>query len=128
MEVTGKVIAILPTQSGVSSKTGNPWMENSFVIETNEEYKKKIYITVFGEDKWKQMGIVVGGSYNVQFDIDASEYNGRWFNKLKAWKVTRTDATAQPQPQQEAKPKAKANPQPAPQESASSGDDSQLPF
>ena len=33
MDLTGKVIAILEPRSGVSQRTGNPWMTQEYVIE-----------------------------------------------------------------------------------------------
>lgn len=89
MELVGKVISILDPQSGVSSK--GEWWRGGFVIETNEQYPKKCVFTVFGKEKWDKMGIVVGATYNVSFDIDAREFNGRWFNDVQAWFTKRLD-------------------------------------
>lgn len=91
MEITGKVLSILAPVSGVSSRSGEPWVKNSFVLETQGDYPKKCVFTVFGADRWHQMGIAVGGSYAVSFDIDAHEYNGKWFNDVSAWKAVRLD-------------------------------------
>ena len=41
MEITGKIIAVLPAQGGVSQRTGNPWKSQDYVIETHETYPKK---------------------------------------------------------------------------------------
>ena len=38
MELTGKIIAVLPANSGVSNRTGNPWMSQEFVIEVPGQY------------------------------------------------------------------------------------------
>lgn len=108
MELTGKVIKVLEPMSGTSAKSGEKWVKNSFVLETGGQYPKRTVFTVFGEDKWQKMGIVVGGDFRVMFDIDAHEWNGRWFNEVSAWAATRLDATqkaegsASPAPQQEA--------------------------
>ena len=50
MEVTGKLIAAMPTQSGVSQRSGNPWMSREYVIEIPGQYPKKMCIKKFGED------------------------------------------------------------------------------
>jgi hypothetical protein len=47
---------------------------------------------VFGEDKLKEFNIQVGDELTVSFDIDAREYNGRWYNDIRAWRVTRGEA------------------------------------
>lgn len=89
MEITGKIIAIVPARSGVSARTGNPWMSQDFVIETHDQFPKKCCFSVFGEDRIKQFNIQVGEELTVSFDIDAHEYQGRWFNSVNAWAVNR---------------------------------------
>lgn len=114
MEVTGRVIKLLPVASGTSARTGNPWMSQEFVLETHDQYPKKICIRMYGEDKIKNLNIKEGEEVTVSFDIDAHEYNGRWYNTLSAWNVTRGDAGA-PQPQQQqtaAAPQQQAAPAP----------------
>ena len=46
MELQGKVIAVLPERSGVSAR--GEWKAQSFVIETHEQYPKKLCFDVFG--------------------------------------------------------------------------------
>ena len=46
MDLTGKVIAILPASSGVSQRTGNPWMSQDYVIEVPGQYPKKCLFRV----------------------------------------------------------------------------------
>ena len=41
MELAGKVIAVLEPRGGVS-KTGNEWKVQEYVIETHDQYPKKI--------------------------------------------------------------------------------------
>lgn len=87
MEITGKIIAALPLRSGTSARTGNTWASQEFVIETHEQYPRRCVFTVFGEDRLKEMNIQIGAELTVSFDIDAHEYNGRWFNDIRAWRV-----------------------------------------
>ena len=47
---------------------------------------------VFGADKIAQFNIQAGEELNVFFDVDAREWNGRWFNSIRAWKVERVGA------------------------------------
>lgn len=91
MEISGKVIKILEPLSGVSAKSGEKWVKNSFVLEVGGQYPKRTVFTVFGEDKWQKMNIAVDGTYTVSFDIDAHEWNGRWYNEVSAWMAVRTD-------------------------------------
>ena len=91
MELSGKVIAVLEPRGGVS-KTGNPWKVQEYVIETHDQYPRKMCFDVFGEDKINQFNIQIGEEITVSFDIDAREWQGRWFNSIRAWKVDRVAA------------------------------------
>lgn len=92
MEITGKIIAVLPPRSGVSARTGNSWMTQEYVIETHDQYPKKCVFNIFGEDKIKNFNIQVGEEMTVSFDIDAREYNGRYYNDIRAWAINRNVA------------------------------------
>ena len=98
MEVTGKLIAAMPTQSGVSQRSGNPWMSREYVIEIPGQYPKKMCFKIFGEDRLKQFNPRKDETVTVQFDIDAHEYNGRWFNEIQAYNVLRPQQAAAPAP------------------------------
>ena len=95
MEIQGKNIVVLPERSGISQR-GNQWRSISYVLETQEQYPKKLAFDVTN-DKIDQLNIQLGEIITVQFDINAREYNGRWFNSVNAWNVIRQtqQATAQ---------------------------------
>ena len=94
MEITGKIIAALEPRGGVSQRTGNSWKTQEFVIETHEQYPRKCVFNVFGEDRLREFNIQVGEELTVSFDIDAREFNGRWYNDIRAWRVVRVDPNA----------------------------------
>lgn len=89
MELTGRIIAVMAAQSGVSARTGNAWMSQEYVIEVPGQYPRKCVFRLFGEDRIKQFNIQQGEDLTIQFDIDAHEYNGRWFNEVRAYNVVR---------------------------------------
>ena len=93
MEITGKIIAVLPERGGIS-KTGNEWKMQEYVLETHEQYPKKMCFNVFGADKIAQFNIQAGDELTVSFDINAREYNGRWYNDVRAWRVERGTVAA----------------------------------
>jgi len=98
MEITGKVIVILPMRSGTSKSTGKEWQSQEYVVETDEQYPKHVCFSIFGNDKISQFGIKGGELLTVLFDIDAHEYQGRWYNSIKAWDIKR-EGNNQPQQQ-----------------------------
>ncbi len=131
MDLTGKIIAVLPASSGVSQRTGNSWMSQDYVIEVPGQYPRKCVFRVFGEDRIKQFNIQMGEDLTVSFDIDAHEFNGRWFNDVRAYNVVRGAApvAAAPfAPQQPMAAGASTAPFPPAQEPSSEGSTDDLPF
>lgn len=87
MELQGKIIVVLPERSGTSQR-GNQWRSITYVLETQEQYPKKLAFDVTN-DKIDLLNIQVGEFLTVQFDINAREYQGRYFNSVQAWNVIR---------------------------------------
>lgn len=88
MEFTGRIIQVLEPRGGVSNRTGNPWKTQEFVIEESMgQYPKRMVFNVFGEENLNRFNIQVGQELTISFDINAREYNGRWFNDIRAWNV-----------------------------------------
>lgn len=126
MNISGKVVQVLPIQTG-TSKAGNPWQKQEFVLEQGGQYPRKVCISLFGDNVAKIPQ--VGQDVMVSVDIDSREFNGRWYTEIKAWNITHTGAQqTAPAPQQvaTAPAAAPAQPQPAPAPQAGVADD--LPF
>ncbi|HOI27263.1 MAG TPA: DUF3127 domain-containing protein [Paludibacteraceae bacterium] len=96
MEISGRIIAVLPLQSGTSAR--GAWKKQEYVIEheLDSQYPKKMCFNLWG-DNVDKFNIQEGQMLTVSFDVDCREYNGRWFNDIRAWRVT-------PQMQQAAAP------------------------
>lgn len=137
MELQGKVIAALPERSGVSQR--GEWKSQEFVIETHDSYPRKLVFTVFGADRLQRFNIQVGQEVLVAFDIDAHEWNGRWFNDIRAFDVRQVDPSQYSAPQAapysapQAAPAPAAAPQTAPSAAPqpaapAAGEPDDLPF
>lgn len=129
----GRVVAVLQKKEGVS-KQGNSWVSQEYVVEEAEGmYPKKMCFNVFGQDKIDAFAIKNGDLINVYYDIDAKEWQGRWFNSINAWKVEHEEALIEkPSDNNVAAPKqANDNPlppiNPQPVQSSDDGTDD-LPF
>lgn len=94
MEIIGKIIQVLEPRRGTSSRTGSEWVCGQYVLETEDQYPKKVFFEVFGEDRLKQFNIQMGERLEVSIDIDAREYQGRWFNSVRAFRVNRNIQSA----------------------------------
>jgi hypothetical protein len=84
MEISGKIIAILPLQTG-EGRNGQ-WRSQDYILETQEQYPKKVCFNLFGA-KIDQFPLAVNEEVKISFDIESREWNGRWFTSIRAWKV-----------------------------------------
>lgn len=119
---------ILEKQTFTSSKTGNVYEKFFFVGKTQAQYPKTIAFSVMGKEKFEKLGIVVGKTYNISFDVESREWNGKYFTDITAWKAVCIDGETGTQvntPTQVANPVPQAQVAPQPTPSAKSDD---LPF
>jgi hypothetical protein len=86
MELQGKIIKVLPMQSG-TGKTGSEWRKQEFVIETPGTYPKKVALTVWNERTMDLQSLALGQEIKAYIDIESREYNERWYTDIKAWKL-----------------------------------------
>ncbi|MBQ9752197.1 MAG: DUF3127 domain-containing protein [Paludibacteraceae bacterium] len=87
MEISGKIIQVLPEQGGVSKTSGKEWKLQAYVLETQEQYPRKVHFEVFGEDRIKANPCQLDDIVTVSFDIESREFNGRWYTSIRAWKI-----------------------------------------
>ncbi len=117
MDISGKLIQLLPAQTG-QGKNG-AWKKQEFVIETGDTYPKKVCIAAWG-DKIDLNSFKIGDALDVSFDVESREYNGKWYTDVKAWKVIAA------RPKEAGKTTSKTHEPSAPFDEASSSED--LPF
>ena len=116
MEVVGKIVQVLPAQEGIG-RNGNPWKVQPYVMETLDQYPRKVHFEVFGEDRIRMNPCAIDQLVTVSFDIESREFNGRWYTSIRAWRIQQGDTTqAAAAPAAAAPVAAPAAPaQPAPQ-------------
>ena len=141
MEIQGKVKALLPEQTGTSSRTGNSWKSQEFVLDyfwwPNQVFASQMVLKMFGEDRIAQWNLQVNDEVKIRYHIEAHEYQGRWFNDIRAYNVIRGQQpvaaaaapagapVASPFPPQ---PNAGTDPFPPAQEAGAEGSADDLPF
>ncbi len=92
MEITGKVIAKLPQQTG-QGRNGS-WVKQDFVIETPDQYPRKVCISLWG-DKVKDLeAIQMGETVKASINVESREFNGKWYTDVRAWKLERQGASS----------------------------------
>jgi len=93
LEITGKVIAKLPQQSG-QGKNGT-WIKQDFVIETQDQFPKKVCISLWG-DKAKELdAFAIGETLKAGINIESREFNGKWYTDVKAWRIDKAGSSNQ---------------------------------
>ena len=86
MEIKGKVLTLFPVKEGVGKTSGTPWKSREFVIETQDQYPKRICLQVMNANM-DRFPMEEGMEVSVKFDISARERDGRYFNTLTAWDI-----------------------------------------
>ncbi len=95
MDIQGKLVMLLPLQSGTSAK--GEWKKQDAILETAEQYPKKVCISFWG-DKADELKIVKEGSMlKVHVNIESREFNGKWYTDVRAWKLEPGDSAGQSQ-------------------------------
>ncbi len=92
MDITGKIIQILPEEKG-EGRNG-PWKKQSFIIETQEQFPKKVCIVNWG-DKVDLKSNGVNDMVTVSINIESREFNGKWYTDVKAWRMIKADGQNQ---------------------------------
>ncbi len=87
VELRGKLIKKLPVVSG-EGRNG-PWQKQEFVIETEDQFPKKICISVWGDRIRSLEGFAEGDVVKVDANIESREYNERWYTDVRAWRIER---------------------------------------
>ena len=89
MEVTGILVKKTSEREGVSKQSGMPWKIAEYLIEIPGQFPRHINFRVSDGQvgRLARFDSLVGKTVTVSFDIDAHEYEGRWFNELNAWGV-----------------------------------------
>ena len=117
LELTGTIVQVLPYEGG-TSKAGKEWRKGTFILETQDQYPRKVAISLLNDniDKYPtQVGTVV----TAHLDIESREWNGKWYTEVRAWQITYPQAQPvasyqQPTPQPYTTPVATPATQPSP--------------
>ena len=90
LKITGTITNILKKESG-TSKAGKDWVKQTVVIKTDEQYNNIYPVEIFGAEKvenfnkYNKLNDVV----EVEFNINANEYQGKYYTSLQAWKINK---------------------------------------
>ena len=98
LELEGRIVRKLNVQSGTSAR--GAWSKQEFIFEYQEgNFPSQVCFNVWGDDKVRELEkYQVGDKVKVSFNLSAREYNGRWYNDIRAWKIESAVAAPAPAP------------------------------
>ena len=130
LELEGRIARKLNVQTGTSAR--GAWSKQEFILEYQEgNFPAQVCMNVWGEDKVRELDkYQVGDKVKVSFNLSAREYNGRWYNDVRAWRIEPAgSAPAAPQtPVTPAAPSAPVAPPPTEVPEFTSMPEDDLPF
>ena len=84
--IQGTIIKAFEPRTGQNSR--GEWMAQDFLLESfDQPYTRRCVFTVFGKDRLQQFNIKEGDNLAVDIDLDVREYNGRYYNTVRAWRA-----------------------------------------
>tara|TARA_B100001094_G_scaffold140387_2_gene136056 strand:- start:11941 stop:12273 length:333 start_codon:yes stop_codon:yes gene_type:complete len=86
MEIKGKIIGILESETG-TSKAGKSWESQVCVIDTGAEYNNKIALKFMGDKVSLLQNLSEGDNVHAHCNVYSREYNGRFFNNIDCWRI-----------------------------------------
>ena len=87
LSVKGKLSRKLSIESG-TSKSGNEWKKQTFLLDTGAQYNPEICFQLFGEEKIEMLNHHdEGDQVEVSFNLSSKEFNGRYFHNIDAWRI-----------------------------------------
>lgn len=111
MKFSGKVTAISEPLIGENGK----WQSVMVVVtEDKDQYPQSIAVECFNKQSELDK-IALGATCDVHFNMEASEYKGKFYGKNKLWKFDNVEMSQREQPTQAPQP-------------VTAGDDDDLPF
>lgn len=89
MDETGILVKKLGEREGVSQRTGVAWKQAEYLLDVPGQYIRHVKLDVRDgqQNRIARFDSMIGKTVTVSFDIDANEYQGRWFNELQAWGI-----------------------------------------
>ena len=89
MEFKGRIYKVLETTSG-TSRDNKEWQKQEFIFEffehDTDRYSDKVVLSVMN-DRIKEYDLHEGDEVMIGFGHSVREYNGRWFNDIRLYKL-----------------------------------------
>lgn len=87
MEEHGRIIQVLQVRNGQSTRTGEQWYSQGFVLQIDGRYERRVRLNLWGAENIQAANLQEGMYVTAKFDIEAHEHQGDWFNDCRCWDI-----------------------------------------
>lgn len=128
LELEGRIVRKEAKQSGQSAR--GAWMKQDFILEYQDgNYPAEVCFTSFGNDKVAELDrYQVGDQVKVSFNLRAREFNGRWYNDVRVWRISPAGQAAAQAPAPSLPPVIEQAPAPSIEDMPLDSESEDLPF
>ena len=84
MEIVGKVVGLGNFSDGTSAR--GAWRKQELIIETIEQFPKKVCLVCWGDRVAEAQNFVVGQTIKAQISIESREFNGKWYSDVRPFR------------------------------------------
>lgn len=84
MEIVGKVVQLGNLTEGNSAR--GAWKKQELIIETTEQYPKKICLICWNDRVGEAQNFVPGQIIKAQINIESREFNGKWYTDIRPFR------------------------------------------
>lgn len=126
MEFSGRISRIFPTSSGTNQQ-GNTWKRQEFIFEyferPEDRYCDRVLLSIMNE-RIDTFDIHEGDEVKIGFSHNVREWNGKWYNEMRVYRLEKISHA----PQNEPEPVEAPQPASAPVEQPKTEEEDDLPF
>lgn len=82
-KASGKIVMAFPKITGMT-RENKDWEKREYLLETDDRYRTKMRFSMISFDGEIKNPPAVGNTVNIGFIIECREFNGKWFNEVRA--------------------------------------------
>lgn len=87
MQEHGRIICVMQKRQGVSQRSGEMWESQSYVLEIDGRYTRRVLFDIFGSSAIARANLQVGDFITMLGEVEAHEYQGRWYNEVRCYDI-----------------------------------------
>lgn len=88
MREHGKVVVVMEPRTGTNTNTGELWKSQDFVLEIDGRYPRRVKFNLYGADRVDKANLKLGSIIDVDAEVEAHEYQGKWYNEIRVWNIS----------------------------------------